>query len=61
MLRTSDISATSEFELEHMREDLRDRRSSRYRRNLQTTAVALSQTLGILLSAAGLAHFFGWL
>lgn len=61
MVRTSDISALSDFEVENRREDLRDRRSSRYRRNLQALAVALTQVVGTVASAAGLLHLFGWL
>lgn len=61
MLRASEISAATEFELEHMREDLRDRRSDRYRRNLAVAAIALTQVLGASMSAAGLARLLGWL
>jgi len=61
MPRVSDISAPSDFELEHMREDLRDRRSSRYRMNLHAIAVAIAQVGGTLLPALGLARLLGWL
>jgi hypothetical protein len=61
MLRASDISVLSDFELEHLREDLRDRRSCRYRRNLQAIAIAITQMAGTLASIAGLAHLLGWL
>lgn len=61
MTRASDISSISEFEIEHLREDLRDRRSSRFRRNLQAFAIATAQMMGALVSALGLAHLLGWL
>ena len=47
MIGASDISALPEFELELLREDLRDRRSSRFRRNLQAVAVAGTPDPGI--------------
>ena len=54
MVRTSDISALPDFEVEHLREDLRDRRSARYRRNIQAIAIAVAQVVGALTSAAAL-------
>lgn len=54
MVRTSDISALPDFEVEQLREDLRDRRSARYRRNIQAIAIALAQVVGALTSAAAL-------
>ena len=61
MLRASDISAPSEFAREHMREDLRDRRSSRFRMNLHAVAIAITQIAGTAASIAGLARVLGWL
>lgn len=61
MTRASDISSISEFKMEHLREDIRDRRSSRYRRNLRAVTVGVAQIGGTLLYALGLAHLLGWL
>jgi len=68
MLRPSDLSSSSEFALEHQREDLRDRRS--FRRCQTADAVAgaadsvagaIAKLIGSLASAATVAHFLGWL
>lgn len=61
MTRASDISSVSDFEVEHLREEIRDRRSSRYRRNLQAIVVAVTQVAGALASTAVLIQLLGWL
>jgi hypothetical protein len=61
MTRASDISSVSDFEVEHLREEIRDRRSSRYRRNLQAIVVAVTQVAGALASTAVLIQLLGLL
>ena len=61
MVRISDISAPSDFALEHEREDLRDRRSSRLCQKVDAIAVAIAKVIGAPVSAAMLGHILGWL
>lgn len=61
MLRPSDLLTPSDFAVEHQREDIRDRRSLRYRMNVSETARALAMLTGSIASAGGLAHLLGWL
>lgn len=60
MARPSELSTPADFALEHQREDLRDRRSSRHRRNAEVISGALAKAIGTLVSAAGLVHLLGW-
>lgn len=60
MARPSDLSTASDFAVEHERENLRDRRSSRYRMNVEAFSGAIARTTGALISAAAVAHLLGW-
>lgn len=61
MLRTSDISSSSDFVLEQQREDLRDRRWHRRCQVAEAFAVAVAKSSGVLIGALTLLHLTGWL
>jgi hypothetical protein len=69
MPRPSDhLSTTSDFVVEHQREDIRDRRSTRYCQTADAVAGAadvfagaVAKLAGSLASAAMAAHFLGLL
>lgn len=61
MARLTDLSTEADFAVEHQRENIRDRRSSRYRRNVEAISGAIARTMGAMVSIAGLAHLLGWL
>ena len=52
MVRASDISAPSDFSLEHQREDLRDRRWTRRCQVAGELAVAICKCCGVLAMCA---------
>lgn len=66
MPRPSDhLSTASDFVLEHQREDIRDRRSTRHCQTADAVAGAadviagaIAKLIGSLASAAAVAHFF---